>query len=77
MPPPPPPVFVAPAPLARKRPRDAVTRDPAGLPGSASSTGMHFFISEYSESRTPTCMLNEMASLAWGRSGDLCESPHW
>ncbi|XP_034413815.1 KH homology domain-containing protein 4-like [Cyclopterus lumpus] len=38
--PPPPPVFVAPAPLVRKRPRDTVTKDPAGLPGSTASIGV-------------------------------------
>lgn len=32
--PPPPPPFVAPAPVARKRPRDALTEEPASLPAS-------------------------------------------
>lgn len=38
--PPPPPPFVAPAPVTRKRPRDAVTEDPACLPSSAASIGV-------------------------------------
>ncbi|XP_035855501.1 KH homology domain-containing protein 4-like isoform X1 [Sander lucioperca] len=35
--PPPPPLFVAPAPVARKRPRDTVAEDPVSLPGIAAS----------------------------------------
>ncbi|XP_070761434.1 KH homology domain-containing protein 4-like [Enoplosus armatus] len=38
--PPPPPLFVAPAPVARKRQRDAVTEDPASLPVSAAPLGV-------------------------------------
>lgn len=38
--PPPPPFFVAPAPVARKRPRDAVTEEPVCLPGNAASMGV-------------------------------------
>ncbi|XP_019121086.2 KH homology domain-containing protein 4 [Larimichthys crocea] len=38
--PPPPPPFVAPAPVARKRPRDVVTEEPTSLPISAASTGV-------------------------------------
>lgn len=38
--PPPPPVFVAPAPVARKRPRDTVTEDPVSLPSSAAPMGV-------------------------------------
>ena len=45
--PPPPPLFAAP--VARKRPRDAVTEDPAGVPASAASVGMHFSILYISE----------------------------
>ncbi|CAJ1049434.1 KH homology domain-containing protein 4-like isoform X2 [Xyrichtys novacula] len=48
--PPPPPPFVAPAPVARKRPRDAVTEDPASPPISVVSTGMHFLIPEFTGS---------------------------
>lgn len=38
--PPPPPPFVAPAPVARKRPRDAGTEDPVCPPISAASMGV-------------------------------------
>lgn len=38
--PPPPPVFVVPAPVARKRPRDMETEDPVSVPGSAASMGV-------------------------------------
>ncbi|XP_039991466.1 KH homology domain-containing protein 4-like [Xiphias gladius] len=38
--PPPPPPFVAPATVTRKRPRDAVTDDPASLPSSTASMGV-------------------------------------
>ncbi|KAM8761941.1 KH homology domain-containing protein 4-like [Acanthopagrus schlegelii] len=38
--PPPPPLFAAPAPVARKRPRDAVTEDPASVPVGAASVGV-------------------------------------
>ncbi|XP_049448740.1 KH homology domain-containing protein 4-like [Epinephelus fuscoguttatus] len=38
--PPPPPVFVAPAPVARKRLRDMETEDPVSVPGSAASMGV-------------------------------------
>ncbi|XP_041838332.1 KH homology domain-containing protein 4-like isoform X2 [Melanotaenia boesemani] len=38
--PPPPPSFVAPAPVPRKRPRDAVSDEPASLPSSTASMGV-------------------------------------
>ncbi|XP_070702688.1 KH homology domain-containing protein 4-like [Pempheris klunzingeri] len=38
--PPPPPPFAVPAPVARKRQRDAMTEDPASLPSSAASMGV-------------------------------------
>uniref|UniRef100_UPI0037E978A4 KH homology domain-containing protein 4-like n=1 Tax=Semicossyphus pulcher TaxID=241346 RepID=UPI0037E978A4 len=38
--PPPPPLFVTPAPVARKRPRDVVTENPASPPVSAASMGV-------------------------------------
>ncbi|XP_040889936.1 KH homology domain-containing protein 4-like isoform X2 [Toxotes jaculatrix] len=38
--PPPPPPFVAPAPVTRKRPRDALTDDVASLPSSTASMGV-------------------------------------
>ncbi|KAM3624680.1 uncharacterized protein V6R79_000057 [Siganus canaliculatus] len=39
--PPPPPPFVTPAPVARKRPREAVGEDSAGVPVGVASMGMH------------------------------------
>lgn len=44
--PPPPPLFVAPGPVARKRPREATVEDRLSLPISTASTGMHFSIHE-------------------------------
>ncbi|XP_054463888.1 KH homology domain-containing protein 4-like [Anoplopoma fimbria] len=44
--PPPPPFFVAPAPVARKRPRDTVTEDPVGVPGIPASMGVQEEVSE-------------------------------
>ncbi|XP_059203991.1 KH homology domain-containing protein 4-like [Centropristis striata] len=38
--PPPPPIFVAPAPVARKRPKDTATEDPVSLPGTTASMGV-------------------------------------
>lgn len=40
---PPPPPFVAPVPIARKRPREIVTDDQASLPSSTASLGMLFY----------------------------------
>ncbi|KAM6950526.1 KH homology domain-containing protein 4-like [Lycodopsis pacificus] len=44
--PPPPPFFVAPAPVARKRPRHVVTEDPVGVPGIAASMAVQEEVSE-------------------------------
>lgn len=41
--PPPPPLFVAPGPVARKRPREATVEDQLSLPTSTASTGMRVF----------------------------------
>ncbi|KAJ4947012.1 hypothetical protein JOQ06_009054 [Pogonophryne albipinna] len=76
--PPPPPQFVAPAPVARKRPRD--TEDPVSLPGITASMGMHFFISNILRVIPRTCLLHVAAPPPmeeWWRSGDLCDAPHW
>lgn len=43
--PPPPPLFVAPGPVARKRPREAKVEDGPSLPTSTASMGMLFFCS--------------------------------
>ena len=58
--PPPPPLFVAPAPVARKRQRD--TEDPVSLTGITASMGMHFFISNILRVIPRTCLLHVAAS---------------
>lgn len=73
--PPPPPLFVAPAPVARKRPRDTVAEDPVSLPGIAASMGMHFFIATFTESlSTQTCLLHDMASPPHAMNGGGVET---
>lgn len=44
--PPPPPVFVAPGPVARKRPREPTAEDGPSLPTSTASMGMRFSVHE-------------------------------
>lgn len=84
--PPPPPLFVAPGPVARKRPREATVEDRLSLPISTASTGMHFFHS-WSFVRISViicvfqcCLLHKMASPPmrdWGRSGRPVLHSHW
>lgn len=73
--PPPPPTFVVPAPVTRKRPRDAGTEDTASQPIKTASMGTVFLdLLRLGEHFLVRCMKWIPPVEEWGRSGDLYDS---
>lgn len=78
--PPPPPTFVIPAPVSRKRPREAAAEDPVGVPSKAPSMGMlspigRFLFETHYLHYLVRCIKCIPPAEQWGRSGDLSECP--